>query len=129
LQPSSVGPGGFVQLNDVGTSGWQVQGGGGAAGVSLTAGVDTNGVGGSQALFANWDHTPAAPGFFTFNQYTVYGAVAAAGVPASAVRVEMDLFMSGSETANDPIKVVIQNSEMTWRLNQPDQWRTRVSYL
>src|SRR5262245_50747542 len=68
---STQGPGGFVQVNNAGGSQWQVQGGGGGGGVTLTAGVDTNGVGGSQGLFANWDHSAATD--FTFNQYTVYG--------------------------------------------------------
>jgi PEP-CTERM motif len=107
---TTVGPGGFVQLNNLGGSGWQVQGGGGNGGVTLTAGVDINGVGGSQALFANWDQTPAA-GSFSFNQYTVYGGVAApgAGTPLANIQVSMDLFMSGSESSNTPIDILIQN--------------------
>jgi hypothetical protein len=105
----STGPGGYVVLNDLGGSGWQVQGGGGGGGAALTAGVDANGVGGSQALFANWDHSAATD--YTYNQYTVYGAVnpAGAGVTPSQVQVDLDLFMSGSESANNPIEVIIQN--------------------
>src|SRR3954463_1854807 len=70
---ASAGPGGFIDATDnAGGSFWQVQGGGSNGGVSVTAGIDTNGVGGSQALFANWDHTLAAgANQFTFNQYTV----------------------------------------------------------
>jgi len=110
---ASAGPGGFVQAtNNAGGSFWQVQGGGSNAGVSVTAGIDTNGVGGSQALFANWDHTPAAgTGQFTFNQYTVYGRPAiGAGTTANQVQISLDLFMSGSETSNTPLQVIYQQN-------------------
>jgi len=108
---TAAGPAGFVQpTNNAGGSFWQVQGGGSNGGVSVTAGVDANGVGGSQALFANWDHTLAAGGGqFTFNQYTVYGRPApGGGLTAAQMQISMDIFMSGSETSNTPINVVYQ---------------------
>lgn len=109
----TTGPGGFVQVNNVNQNpgGWQVQGGGGAGGVTLTTGVDNNGVGGSQALFANWDHTLAAAGWFTFNQYTVYGVPGfGPGVQESEITVSLDVFMSGSESSNTPIEVIFQGN-------------------
>jgi hypothetical protein len=107
---TTAGPNSFVQVNNVGGSQWQAQGGTDSSGtVTETAGVDNNGVGGSQALFANWDHTAAK--IYTFNQYTAYGVVNApgAGTPLANIQVSLDLFMSGSETSNTPINVVIQN--------------------
>ncbi len=97
--------GGFGQINNISNTGWQVQGGGGGNGISVTTGVDTNGMGGSQALFANWDHSAAIS--FTFNQYTVYG-LAAPNVPLSQIQVALDIFMSGSEAANNPLAVSLQ---------------------
>jgi hypothetical protein len=59
-------------------------------------------------LFANWDHTPAAPGFFTYNQYTIYGLPApGAGIAANQVRISMDLFIDGSST-NNPLNILYQ---------------------
>ncbi|HYO25444.1 MAG TPA: PEP-CTERM sorting domain-containing protein [Lacipirellulaceae bacterium] len=113
ITPSSTAAtfGGFGQLNNVGNTGWQVQGGGGGGGISVVTGVDANGVGGSQALFANFDHS-AATGF-TFNQYTVYGAVGAAGAsPASQVKVTMDLLISGSSTPN-PLAIEVFGTSFT----------------
>jgi hypothetical protein len=103
----SQGPGGYVAVYpSTSTGGWQIQGGGGGAGALLTAGVDTNGVGGSQALFANWDHSVATD--YTYNQYFNYGVVAAAGAAsASQVMVTLDLFMDGSESSNTPIEVLV----------------------
>ena len=102
---SSANFGGFGQLNNVGGSGWQVQGGGGGNGISVTTGIDTNGVGGGQALFANWDHSQASS--FTFNQFTTYG-IGAPGVPLAQIQVSMDLFISGSESANNPLAISLQ---------------------
>jgi len=105
----TAGPSGFVQVSNIGSY-FQVQGGGGGGGVTLTAGIDNNGVGGSQALFANWDQSAATS--FTFNQYTAYGAVGAPGAGASPnqISVDMDLLMSGSETSNSPIDILLQNN-------------------
>jgi hypothetical protein len=107
---ASEGPGGYVDLYPATSTGnWQIQGGsdGGAGGVvTLTSGVDANGVGGSQALFANWDQSAAVN--YTYNQYNNYGVVAAAGAaPASQVQVTLDLYMDGSETSNTPIEVLV----------------------
>ena len=113
ISSQTAGPGGFVQFNNVNQNpgGWQIQGGGGASGVVLTAGVDNNGVGGSQSLFANWDHSPANGSFFTFNQYTLYGIPGfSAGTPESGVTISLDLFISGSESSNTPIQVVFQGN-------------------
>jgi hypothetical protein len=106
----SAGPG-FVQLNNVGNSGWQVQGGGGGNGVSLVGGVDTNGVGGSQALFGTWDQSNASG--FTFNQYTVYG-LGAPGVPLNQIQVAMDLFIAGAEGTTNIAVSLQQGSDATF---------------
>ena len=115
LSSTAVGPSGFVQVNDVSGTSWQIQGGGGAGGVSLVAGVDANGSGGGQSLVATWDHTPAAAGFFTYNQYTLYGLPApGAGVAANQIKVSMDIFIDGS-TTNNPIEVIyFQGSDHTF---------------
>jgi hypothetical protein len=102
---SSANFGGFGQINNIGGSGWQVQGGGGGTGISVTTGVDTSGVGGSQALFATWDHSQATG--FTFNQFTTYG-VGAPLVPLAQIQVSMDLFINGSESANNPLTISLQ---------------------
>jgi hypothetical protein len=102
---TSANFGGFGQINNISNTGWQVQGGGGGNGISVTAGVDTNGVGGTQSLFANWDHSAASS--FTFNQITNYG-LSAPNVPLSQIQVALDIFMSGSEGANNPITVSLQ---------------------
>ena len=55
--PGAIG--GFaVVADDAGGSGWQIQGGGGGPGPVAVGGIDNNGVGGSQGLFANWDNSP-----------------------------------------------------------------------
>jgi PEP-CTERM motif len=110
--PTSFG--GFGQINNVGGSGWQVQGGGGGSGISVTTGIDNTGVGSSQGFFANWDHS-AATGF-TFNQETVYGAIAApgAGFGLAQIQISLDIFISGSETSTTPLGVALQNSTNEW---------------
>jgi PEP-CTERM motif len=99
---NTVGPGAFVQSHLAGNadgSGWEVQGGGGGTGITQTGGVDTNGVGGSQALFALEDQSTASG--FTFNQYTHYGITGpGAGTTLSQIQISMDIFMSGSTTTN-----------------------------
>ena len=110
---ASVGPtsfGGFGQINNVGGSPWQVQGGGGGGGIAATTGIDANGVGGSKSFFANWDHSLASS--FTFDQETAYGVIAApgAGTPLSQIQVSLSLYMSGSESSTTPIGVDVQNN-------------------
>jgi hypothetical protein len=119
-QSASGGPGSFIQpTNSAGGSNWQVQGGtdGGAGGtVSATGGVDTNGVGGSQALFGNWNHSTAAN--FAFNQYTVYGLPGLpAGTSFADVIVSMDIFMSGSESSNTPVNVRYMRNDFAGERN------------
>lgn len=99
--------GGFGNFNVGG--GFQIQGGGGGSGPTVTAGVDTNGVGGSQALFVNSDNSAATS--FTYGQYTTYGSVGAPGLGTlpTQVAVDLDIFMSGSETSNTPLAVLLQN--------------------
>jgi len=95
---ASNGPGSYVVVNDP-SPGWQIQGGtDGAGSVTLTAGVDANGVSGSQALFGNWDTTLGA--VYTWNQYSIYGVPgSASAVPLNRVEVSLDLFVSGFENA------------------------------
>jgi MYXO-CTERM domain-containing protein len=101
--------GGFGQVNDISGTAWQVQGGGGGGGISVVTGVDTNGVGGSQALFANWDHSAATD--FTFNQYTLYGLPGpGAGVGLSDMQISMDIRIDGSETSNQPLTINFQGN-------------------
>ena len=114
---SSVGPtafGGFGQINNVGGSPWQVQGGGGGGGISVTTGIDANGVGDSQSFFANWDHSAASS--FTFDQETAYGVIAApgAGNTLANIQIGLSIFMSGSETSNTPIAVELENNGSAW---------------
>jgi hypothetical protein len=92
------GPGSYVGIDVGGGAGWQVQGGTDGAGtVSLVAGVNTSGVGGSQALFGTWDFTSGVN--YTWNQYTYYGTPApGAGVNLSDIRVSLDLLYSGADT-------------------------------
>jgi hypothetical protein len=140
VAPSSTAQsfGGFGQINDISGTGWQVQGGGGGGGISVVAGVDANGVGGSQALFANFDHSAATD--YTFNQYTLYGGVGApgAGVTPSMIRIEADLYISGSST-NNPVSIVLQNGSnpgdggnpysLSFTPTLSDGAYTHVSYL
>ena len=96
----SAGPGDYVAVDVAGGAGWQVQGGtdGGAGGtVSLVAGVNNAGVGGSQALFGTWDFSTGLN--YTWNQYTYYGTPApGAGVNVADIRVSLDLLYSGADT-------------------------------
>jgi hypothetical protein len=115
------GPALFVQIDNIekNPGGWQVQGGTAGNGtVTLSAGVDNQGVGGSQALFANWDHTGAAGSNFAFNQYAVSGLLGfPGGIAESDVRIELDIFISGSETSNSPITVAFAGNNGT--INRP----------
>ncbi|HZZ26549.1 MAG TPA: PEP-CTERM sorting domain-containing protein [Pirellulales bacterium] len=106
----SASLGGFGQINNVDGTAYQAQGGGGGGGISVTAGVDANGVGGTNEFFANWDHSAASS--FTFDQLTAYGVINApgAGTLPSQISVDLDLFMNGSESANNPIGIDIMNN-------------------
>jgi hypothetical protein len=113
---ASNGPATYVVVNNP-APGWQVQGGS-ATNVTLTAGVDLNGVGGSQALFANWDQSGGT--VYAFNQYTVYGpggpaAVnplgAGIAVPLSQVQVSCDIFVSGYTNPANQIQIDYQSNK------------------
>jgi hypothetical protein len=107
---SSVVPGigGYGAAENVGGSGWQIQGGNGAGTISLTAGINANGVGGSQALFGTWDNSTGLD--YTWNQYTYYGVGAAgAGGTLANINISLDLYMSGSSSTT-PITIhALQN--------------------
>lgn len=104
------GPSLSVQIDHIekNPGGWQVLGGTSGGGtVTLSAGIDNQGVGGSQSLFANWNHTGAAASNFAFNQYTLAGLSGfPVGIGEADVTIAMDIFMSGSESSNSPITVV-----------------------
>ena len=121
---SSATFGGFGQINNVGGSGWQIQGGGGGTGIAVTTGVDTNGVGGSQALFATWDHSQASG--FTFNQFTTYGVSApnrAAGANSSLDGSVYQRFGKREQSADD--FAAAREQRDVWRAKiHADAWRT-----
>ena len=104
--PSSAanGPGGYVAVNDISSTGWQVQGGTGGGGVNLTAGINGLGVGGSQALFGTWDYSGGS--VYTWSQMTYYGiGNPGPGTTLSSIQVSLDIFMNGSESSATPISV------------------------
>lgn len=107
LAPASTttSPGSYVSADDIGGSGWQIQGGCGGGTVILTAGIDNNGVGGSQGLFGTWDFSAASS--YTWNQYTYYGlGGAGAGATLADIEVSLDIFMSGGDgSSTTPITV------------------------
>ena len=94
-------------------SNFQVQGGTDGTGLdTLTAGIDTNGFGGGQALFANWDYSQAK--IYTWNQYTFYGQPGlAVPVPLNTVQVSADVFVSGHEDDTKPLSLVYQEYNTT----------------
>ncbi len=110
LSSTTVSGGGYIAVNDISSTGWQIQGGAGAGTIGLTAGVNANGVGGSQALFGTWDSSAASS--YTWNQYSYYGVPGAgAGGTLANIQIALDIFMSGSESSTTPITVsVLQNS-------------------
>lgn len=102
-------PGTYVAVDDVGGSGWQIQGGTGGGGITLTAGIDGNGVGGSQALFGTWDTSGGSS--YTWNQYTYYGVGGAgAGATLANIDVSLDIFMSGSDSSTPIMVSALQSS-------------------
>ena len=93
-------------VQSVGGSGWQVQGGSGGTGISFETGIDSNGVGGSQALYANWNQLQATS--YVYSNYTVYGYPGPLpNMSLSLVRVSMDILISGAR-GNTPIDVLYQ---------------------
>jgi hypothetical protein len=75
----------------------------------LSAGVNANGVGGSQALFGTWDSSAGAN--FTWNQYSHYGVNGAgAGGTLATIQISLDIFMSGSDNATPIIVSALQSS-------------------
>ncbi len=100
---------GYGAANDVGGSGWQIQGGCGGGTITLTTGINGNGVGGSQALFATWDNSAGSS--YTWNQYTFYGIGAAgAGATLANISISLDIFMSGSDSTTPITVSALQNS-------------------
>ena len=112
----TAGPGNFVQVNTAG-GGFQVQGGCGGGTVSLLTGVDNSGVGFSQGLYAIWDASAASS--YTYMQETTYGSVSApgAGFGLANIKVELDIYMSGSPSVSDPIGVDFQNNGNDYTLH------------
>ena len=107
-----AGFGGYGAVNDAGGSGWQVQGGNGAGTISLTAGVNANGVSGSQALFGTWDTSTGLD--YTWNQYSYYGVGApGAGATLGSIKITLDLFMSGSSSTTPITVQALQNGGST----------------
>ncbi len=101
--------GGYGAIENAGGSGWQIQGGNGSGTISLTAGVNANGVGGSQALFATWDTATGLD--YTWNQYTYYGVGGAGGGGTLAnINISLDLYMSGSSSATPITIQALQNN-------------------
>lgn len=108
------GIGGYGAAENVGGSGWQIQGGNGAGTISLTAGINANGVGGSQALFGTWDTSTGMD--YTWNQYTYYGVGAAgAGGTLANINISLDLYMSGSSISTPIMIHALQNGGDTSR--------------
>lgn len=104
LSSTANGPGGYVSVNDISSTGWQVQGGCGGGSVILTAGVNGLGAGGSQALFGTWDYSAGT--VYTWSQMTYYGlGNPGAGATLSSIQISLDLFMNGSEGSSTPIIV------------------------
>jgi hypothetical protein len=124
------GIGGYGAAENVGGSGWQIQGGNGAGTISLTAGINANGVGGSQALFGTWDTATGLD--YTWNQYTYYG-VGGAGVGGTLanINVSLDLYMSGSSSATPITLHALQNNgstELNFVPTLTDGQYTHVTY-
>ena len=100
--------GGYGAIDNAGGSGWQIQGGNGSGTISLTAGVNANGVGGSQALFGTWDTTTGLD--YTWNQYTYYGVGGAgAGGTLANINISLSLYMSGSSSSTPITIQALQN--------------------
>lgn len=110
LSSTPTAPGTYVAVNDIGEpGGWQVQGGCGGGTITLTAGINNLGMGGSQALFGTWDFSAASS--YTWNQYTYYGVPGAgAGVTLADIMISLDLFMDGSSSTTPIVVSALQGS-------------------
>jgi hypothetical protein len=108
----------FVQFNGAanGGSGWQVQmGANGTATHTLTSGIDTNGVGGSRALFSAADSTNDASAFFFFWQLQNFNIPApGAGNTAADVRVQYDMSVAGA-TNTTPWQAELSQGGGVWK--------------
>ena len=102
---SYYSPGTFANL--------QAQGGGDTS-VTGTAGIDANGVAGSQAYVFSTDNTGNTS--YTYGQITGYSVINApgAGTTLAQVQVGLSIFISGSETSNTPLAVNIQQGTNTF---------------
>ena len=114
LSSTTTGAGGYEVINGVSGGPWQIQGGCGAGTITITGGIDNNGFGGSQGLFADWNFASASQ--YTYAQYTTYGSVNApgAGTTLSQVQVSLDIYISGSEGSSSPVTVSFQNNSASW---------------
>jgi hypothetical protein len=130
---SAANIGGYGVVDNIGGIGWQVQGGtdSGAGGIiQLTAGINANGVGGSQALFGTWDTTTGAN--WMWNQYSYYGVGAAGpGRTLADITISLDLYMSGSSSATPITVQALQdggNTAMSYTPTLTDGQYTSVSF-
>lgn len=105
---ASYGPGGFEQATHVGGSDFQVQGGG-SANISLTAGIDNNGVGGSQALTGTFDGTASAGGYIYWQIQNYSFPTGSPAGPAANVQVSFDMSTTGAIT-NTPWTIELDQS-------------------
>lgn len=102
LSSTVSGPSGFVAVTPAGSP-IQIQGGNGGGNMTLTAGVDANGAGGSHGLFADWDYSGSTT--YTWSQETAYYfGVAPAGTPLNQIQVSFDIYASGA-TVTNPVTV------------------------
>ena len=96
----SSGPsvGGFVQFNGaaMGGSPWQVQAGEGGGNILLGAGIDTNGVGPSKALFSTLDSS-AATGFVFWQIQNFFIPAEGSGTTANT-QVSYDIRSDGADS-------------------------------
>jgi len=124
------GIGGYGVVDNIGGAGWQIQGGNGAGTIILTAGINANGVGGSQGLFGTWDTSAGAD--YTWNQYSYYGVGGAgAGATLAGISISLSLYMSGSSSATPITIQALQNNgstELNFTPTLTDGQYTQVAY-
>ncbi|HEX5221643.1 MAG TPA: PEP-CTERM sorting domain-containing protein [Verrucomicrobiae bacterium] len=122
--------GGYGAVDNIGGSGWQVQGGNGSGTISLMAGINANGVGGSQALFGTWDTSAGLD--YTWNQYSYYGVGGAgAGGTLANINISLSLYMSGSSSSTPITIQALQdggNTAMSYTPTLTDGQYTFVSF-
>lgn len=121
---------GYGVVDNIGGVGWQIQGGNGAGTISLTAGINANGVGGSQGLFGTWDTSAGMD--YTWNQYSYYGVGAAGpGKTLADITISLDLYMSGSSSTTPITIQALQdggNTAMSYTPTLTDGQYTSVSF-